>query len=235
MSTRNQNIWIPFADIMTALMLIFLLIVVWIFSTPSQQNLAVEEKLKNYEIVLDDLYNDLNNAFAEKQEEWGLHISEDLTVKLENPDILFDKDSVVIKKEFKDILDEFIPIYLSIVQKPKYEERIKEIKVEGHTGAPSQIYSTYIQTIELSQYRARAILEYILNHWYFRNLTAAEQEKLRFLLGAHGFGYGRAVDKNNMFVYNTGNPISPNSRRIEFKIITNSDDVVQELLGKKLL
>lgn len=232
MATRNQNIWIPFADSMTALMLIFLLIVVLLFSIIPQKDLTTEAKLEGYEILLDELYNDLNDAFEKKQEEWGVRVLEDLTIKFENPNILFDRDSVVIKREFRDILDEFIPIYLSIIRKEKYEGRIKEIKVEGHTAATSDVHDTYIKTIELSQGRAREVLAYILDHPYFENLSESEKRKVIFLLGAHGFGYGRAIDRNNNLVYNTNNPISPNSRRIEFRIVTGSDDVLKELIEK---
>lgn len=57
-STRNQNIWIPFADNMTALRLIFLLIVVLIFTIIPEEDLSADIKLKEFEIVLDELYED---------------------------------------------------------------------------------------------------------------------------------------------------------------------------------
>ena len=233
MSTRNQNIWIPFADIMTALMLIFLLIVVLIFSTVLQKGSPTEITLKEFEVVLDDLYDELHIAFADKRDEWGVRISDDLTIKFENPQILFDQDSSVIKEEFKVILDEFVPTYLSIVNKEKYHEKIKEIKIEGHTASPTPAYSTYIETVTLSQNRARNILEYILEHSYFKSLTESSQKRITFLLSANGFGHGRAIDSNNRFVYNTGKLVSPNSRRVEFRIVTNSDELVKQLVGKR--
>ena len=214
---------------MTALMFIFLLIVVSIFSIIQQQKVETKVALEEYNEVLDDLYKDLNDAFSKKNEEWGVRVLKDLTIKFENPDILFDKDSAVIKKEFRDILDEFIPTYLSIIKKGKYEGKIKEVKVEGHTAAESAVHNTYIETIELSQKRARKILKYILDHQYFKDLTKEERDGFRFLLGAYGFGYGRAIDKNGDFVYITKNEISPNSRRIEFKIVVKSDNVIKRL------
>lgn len=237
MSTRNQNIWIPFADSMTALMLIFLLIVVLMFSIVSQtlQNdvSVTDEKLEEFENTLNELYQELDTAFQDKHDEWGVRVLEDLTVKFENPNILFDRDSAVIKNEFKSILDAFIPTYLSIISKKKYEGEIQEVKIEGHTAAVSSVYDTYIKTVGLSQDRARYILEYILQGQYFTNLTEKEQKKIIFLLSANGFGYGRAIDHIGKFVYNTREPISHSSRRVEFKIVTNSGALVKDLLDKK--
>ena len=233
MAIKNQNIWIPFADTMTALMLIFLLIVVLILSVVPREDLSTEVQLEEFEIVLDDLYEELSVAFANRRDEWGVRVLEDLTIKFENPNILFDQDSAAIKDEFKEILNDFIPTYLKIVTKEKYEETVKEIKIEGHTANISPIHNTYIKTVQLSQERAREILEYILYHEHFNALLKEEQERITFLLSANGFGYGRAIDGAGEFVYTTKEPISQNSRRVEFRIVTNSDELVKQLTEKK--
>ena len=230
MSKKNENIWIPFADLMTSLMLIFLLIVVLIFSIIPQEDITNKVELESYKSVLDDLYKELNNAFTHKQEEWGIRVLQDLTIKFENPDILFDRDSPLIKEDFKSILDEFIPQYLSILNKEKYKEKIKEIKIEGHTAAESTIYNTYIKTVRLSQERSLSILQYIRESQYFKNLDKDSKDTATFLLSANGFGYGRAIDSSNNFVYNTKHKISSNSRRVEFKIITNSEELIKNLI-----
>ncbi len=232
MSVRNQNIWVPFADNMTALMVIFLLIVVLILSIIPQEDLDADIKLEQFEIILDDLYEELNTAFANKHDEWGVRVLEDLTVKFENPNILFDQDANLIKNEFKNILNEFIPIYLSIINKEKYKDKLKEVKIEGHTANISPIHNTYIKTIRLSQDRAREILNYIFQSAYFNSLPQTDQERMIFLLSANGFGHGRTIDNNGAFVYNSGSNVSQNSRRVEFKIITNSDELVRQLIEK---
>ena len=231
MSTKNENIWIPFADIMTALMFIFILIIVLTLSLKQQQESATETKLGDFENTLDELYQELSAAFADKQESWGIKVLEDLTIKFENTNILFTRDSTAIKPEFKNILDEFIPIYLSILSKEKYAGKIKEIKIEGHTARQSKIYNSYIKTIELSQGRARNILDYTLQSSYFSTLTQEERAKMIFLLSANGFGRGRAIDASGEFVFDKRAEISSNSRRVEFKVITNSDELVNQLIS----
>ena len=293
MSTKNENIWIPFADIMTALMFIFILIIVLTLSLKQQQdsaaeaklaeyqknidfaqqqNLTMEEKLVEYqkridfaqqqnaeakvklteyqkkielveqqnsateikledfEIILDELYKELSDAFADKQEAWGIQVLKDLTIQFKNPNILFTRDSTAIKPEFQNILDDFIPIYLSILSKKKYAGKIKEIKIEGHTARESSIYKTYIRTVELSQGRARSILDYVMKSSYFIALIQEEKDKILFLLSANGFGRGRAIDASGKFVLHTQGTISSNSRRVVFKVVTNSDELVNQLI-----
>ena len=232
MSKKTENIWVPLADLMTALMLIFLLIVVLILNLIPPLDSITKSELEKFELIFDDLYQELNNAFLERQDEWGIRISKDLTIAFENTNILFDQDSSIIKEEFKLILDEFIPLYLSIVTKEKYKDKVKEIKIEGHTADASLVHNTYIRTVELSQNRSRSILEYILLSGYASNLSTTKKEELIFLLNANGYGYGRAIDSSRKYVYESSNPISPLSRRVEFKITTNSEELVETLKNK---
>ena len=201
MAKKSENIWIPFSDLMTALMLIFLLIVVLILQIIPPLDSFTKVEVQKHEIVLDEIYKDLEEALSEKEQEWGLKLFEDLTITFENTDIIFDQDSSYIKDEFKNILDEFIPIYISIVTKEKYRNKIREVKIEGHTANISPIYNTYIRTVELSQSRSREIMNYILGSNYVNSLSNDKKEGLRFLLNANGYGFGRALDNNREYVY----------------------------------
>lgn len=230
MAIKNQNTWIPFADTMTALMLIFLLIVVLIFHTIPQEDLVAKRTVGEFEAVFGELYTELQATFSDKRDEWGIRVLEDLSITFENTDILFDRDSAVVKDEFKELLDDFIPTYLAIVGSEKYDGTVKEVKIEGHTAAATPLHNTYIKTIRLSQDRARNILTYILQGTYFKQLPKEQQEKVIFLFSANGFGYGRAVDDQGNFVYNTKRSVSSQSRRVEFKIVTNSDELMQQLI-----
>ena len=216
---------------MTALMLIFLLIVVMTLSFALREDRLAEVELETFNIVLDELHEDLRVAFADRHDEWGIRIQGDLTVKFENSSILFDQDSSVIKDEFKAILDKFIPEYLSIIGRKEYRENIKEVRIEGHTAAESRMHDTYIKTVQLSQDRSRNILEHILRNAYFVDLDPEEREGVKFLLSANGLGNGRAVDENGDFVYKSKEQISPDSRRVEFKIVTDSDELVKRLVA----
>ena len=232
MSKNNEHIWIPFTDLMSVLMLVFLLLIVIILSLIPREDLESKLKVKEFEQVTLDLYEELDKALSPKKEEWGIEVSEDLTVKFNNTEVLFNQDSSLIRKEFEKILDEFIPIYFTIINKEKYNESVKEVKIEGHTAATSPIHNTYIKTVKLSQDRSRSILEYILNHSWFTNLSEKNSNKIIFWLSPNGFGYGRAVDKFGEYVYHSNNTISPISRRVEFRIITSTDELVEEIIKR---
>ena len=182
-------------------------------------------------VLIIDLYKELHKSVADKKEKWGINLLDDLTITFENPVVLFEQDSYVIKKGFKDILDEWSPEYFSIVTKNKYRTLIKEIKIEGHTARVSPRYNTYIRTIELSQHRARSILEHIMATPYFQRLSSPEQTRLQYMVSANGFGYGRAIDDNYEPVIVSGKPISHKSRRVQFKIvISEAEDSIAELI-----
>lgn len=179
-------------------------------------------------VLVFDLYKELNASVADKYDDWGIRLLDDLTITFENPVVLFQQDSYIIKREFKNILDEWAPVYFSIVTKDKYKDIVKEVKIEGHTARRSLVYNSYIRTVELSQHRARVILEYIMQTSYFRALSLVEQKRLEYMVSANGFGYGRAIDDDYVPVIISGNDISHKSRRVVFKVIINSaeDDLL---------
>jgi len=157
-----------------------------------------------------------------------------LVIKFENPDLLFETDDANLKDEYRSILDEFVPLYIGIVNKQEYKDRIKEVRIEGHTADVSEAYPTYMSTISLSQNRSNSVLEYVLESNFFQSLDSADQDKLRFWFSANGLGNGRTLDQNNQFTYRTNAPISPNSRRVEFRILTDSETLIDEIFKQDI-
>ena len=49
----------------------------------------------------------------------------------------------------------------------------------------------------------------------------------------NGLGNGRTLDKNGEFTYDSKQLISPNSRRVEFKVVTTSDELIEEIISKQ--
>ena len=278
----RRSIWIPYADAMAALALIFLLIIIFFAINQKETQALLDKeqksdlliaglhnelkksvgKVEEYDLLINnlyyrlnksvdeeedsgivvpfsllivDLYEELDKSIANKYDEWGIRLLSDLTITFENPVVLFGQDSYLIKQEFKNILDEWAPVYFSIITKEKYRHIIKEVKIEGHTARKSPAYSSYIRTIELSQHRARSILDYIMQTSYFQALSLSEQKRLEYIVSANGFGYGRAIDDDYVPVIDSGNSISHKSRRVLFKIvIDNAEDVVNYVKGSSL-
>ncbi|WP_201788263.1 flagellar motor protein MotB [Basilea psittacipulmonis] len=182
------------------------------------------------------IYQALKNEFSDDIEKWHIELGEDLSIKFTNPEVLFDLGKTTIKPHFKTILDDFLPRYFNIILYPQYRGTISEIRIEGHTDTvPALRYDNdpYIGNVILSQLRSTAVLKYFHESEYYQSLSPEQQQQLAFLLTANGLSYGRTLDSNKKLTYLTGKPISPElSRRVEFRIITNSANVIEKVLRK---
>ncbi len=224
---ESSSSWISLSDMMTGLMLIFLLISILTISHVVKAEELRKAKLVDFDNAKSEIYNDLKKILNDKEDKWGVEVSPDLSIKFDNPNVTFDHLSSDISPEFQSILDEFIPLYIDIINNPKYKEKIKEVRIEGHTGT----WSDYMFTVQLSQARADAVLSYILSSEKFHNLDVKEQERLKFLLSANGMGNGRMIDSEGEYIYVSNKESDIKSRRVEFRIITTSDELVDQIIN----
>ena len=66
---------------------------------------------------------------------------------------------------------------------------------------------------------------------YFINLSSKQITLIEYLLTANGLAYGRTVDDNGNLTINSNQPINnQKSRRVEFRIITTSDKLIDKVL-----
>lgn len=214
---------------MTWLMLVFLLISILVISEIQEKEEEKNRILIEYSNVKEELYKDLKKAFEEKEKEWEMLIDEDLTIKFTNPDVLFEPNSKNINWWFKTILDEFIPQYLSILSNSKYDWKIKEIRVEWHAWRCSE--SEYMYCLTLSQWRSNSVLGYIFNNEYYENLELESKKMLKFLFTSNWMSNWKNLDSEWKYVYYSKNDVNAKvSRRVEFRIVSNSEDLVNDLL-----
>ena len=79
--------------------------------------------------------------------------------------------------------------------------------------------------------RARNVLEYVLDLEYVRGLSDDDRRTLEFWLTANGLSYGRSLDSNGEQTYLSHQPIDlARSRRVEFRIVTTGDEVLEEFV-----
>ena len=185
----------------------------------------LQKKVGQVEAIKADIYNDLKNEFSQVSTQWNLEINKDF----KNADGLFGQNSGLPSPKFTNILNQFIPRYLAIVSQDKYKANIQEIRVEGHTADDD-----YQHSIELSQQRANSVLFYLTSHPYFRSLHTEKRKKLRYLLTTSGYGWSRALDANGEYSSKSRKEFDIQSRRVEFRIVTNSDQVINDLNQIKL-
>ena len=219
---KGQSSWISLSDVMAGLMLVFLLLVVIMqYST-----------LIRYENTKREIYEALNHKFLDEQENGKVVISQDLVVRFQETEALFEQDQAILLPRFKKVLDDFIPKYIQILQDETVKNHIKEVRIEGHTGTPTPLHSDYIALVALSQNRARTILHYLISSKSFLDLPLGDKKNLRFKLMANGFGNGRMVDEDGKYIKDSDRNPSTDTRRVEFRIMTDAEKRLEEALGQ---
>lgn len=233
MSNKKENFWIPYADLMTVLMVVFLFISIAYMGLVQFQRKEQDKIFKDFKETKESLFKDLNNEFRDDFKKWNLVLDKDLSIKFTNPEVLFQSGKSDITPKFQAILKEFFPKYLSIVLQDKYKDKISEIRIEGHTDnvAIHDTNDPYIDNVKLSQDRSRNVLQFLRKLPFYRNLTNENEQILQFWITANGLSYGRTLDKNNKLTYVSKNIINNvKSRRVEFRIVTTSEILVDEVL-----
>jgi len=217
--TSGQSHWIPLSDLMTGLMMVFMVIAAMYMLRVEQTTTLV---VREYEVTREDLLRALQDSFAKDLKQWDAVFLGDMTLRFNNPDVLFATGSSELRPAFKAILDDFFPRYLSILTAEKFKKSIKEIRIEGHTSSfwgASAAQEAYFHNMELSQSRTRSVLEYIMRLQRVR----PEEEWLRAHLTANGLSSSHPIRKSDSTVDDLA------SQRVEFRIVTNAEERLEAI------
>ena len=102
----NNSYWIPMADLMTGLMMVFLLIsAVFMHRVERTTTLVVRE----YVVAKKNLNNALQQEFRNDMDRWNAKMLGDMTMNFSDPEVLFAVNSAELKPKFKEILNDFAP------------------------------------------------------------------------------------------------------------------------------
>ncbi len=223
----GEDYWIALSDIMTALMLLFLLISV-VYMIKVEDSVKIPKIFKETSQGLSDR---LNKEFQKDLHAWGAVIDTDLTIRFTQPDILFSTGSSMLSPKFKQILDQFFPRYLAIMMQNEFIDNIEEIRIEGHTssfwGQNSNPNEAYLKNMALSQERTRAVLEYLINNPLLKN---NQKEWLKKHFRAIGFSSARLLNSNSQPVLDIGQEDPNKSQRVEFRVRTNIEQKVADVI-----
>ncbi len=220
------------SDLMTGLMVIFLFIAIAYMSLV-RKNQSV---LTDYVETKQKLHDKLVNEFKADTLQWQMAIGKDLSMKFNNPTVLFAQGKADLTPAFQKILDDFIPRYLNILITDSLRSRINEIRIEGHTDNvpfPALDADPYLANIILSQQRSLNVLRYIRNMPSFQRYTQEQKQMLEFWFTANGLSYGKALDMNGEYIYESKKKIDlAMSRRVEFRIVTSGDEILENFVNK---
>ena len=208
--------WAPVSDLMAVVMLIFMLIAMILFINFDLEKRSNAERCEETRAMLDA-------EFSADFRKWGAVLEDDLTIRFTNQRVLFAPESADINEKpwFAAAIAEFFPRYMGVIaqiqERAKSGEReVLAIRIEGHTsseypGKPDP----YIANLELSQDRARNIVEYVLDE---KNVPEAAQYQniVHELVTANGLSSSKLVCAAD------GKEDKNASRRVEFKLLTDS-------------
>lgn len=195
---ETEEHWVSISDVMAGLMVIFLFIAISYMVNANNKTDRIRAMRDNIEQLLHaytnlqaDLSKELQTEFegtpTKKQQfqiKWQGHLDmATLSIRFKKP---FTQGDATVPNAFKNVLRDFFPRYIAILTKPEYKDGIAEIRIEGHTSSEwfDRITGSkaYLNNMELSQNRARNVLDYILRiahakvvlnrAWLRKNLTA---------------------------------------------------------------
>ena len=241
LATKQQDTeehWISISDMMAGLMVIFLFIAISYMLDVSADKDAIDKIVVTYEQLRADLYADLYDEFKDDLAKWNAVLDEDtLSMRFFNePKVLFEQGEAEMRPRFKKILDDFFPRYIKRLTetrtddgKYKYKEDVAEIRIEGHTSSEwsEQVKprEAYIRNMALSQHRTRGVLNHVLyidswhiqenREWIMNNVTANGLSSSKLIRNADGYENRRE------------------SRRVEFRVRTNAEKRIVEILKRK--
>jgi outer membrane protein OmpA-like peptidoglycan-associated protein len=223
-SPDKEEHWIPLSDLMTGLMMMFMLIAI-IFMVKVESD---AKKVKDIALIYDEmraqLYQDLHSEFEKNLPDWGAELDRDLSFRFKEPSVLFDTGKDSLKPRFIQILNEFFPRYIRILSADKYKNSIEEIRIEGHTSSlwngSTNPNEAYFFNMELSQSRTRSTLQYVLT----LPQLLQQQPWLKAHLTANG------LSSSKLIYHEDGTENTVGSQRVEFRVRTNADARISEIL-----
>lgn len=231
------------SDLMSALCCIFILVTISIVASLKEKNSLADK----YQELQQDLFLDLQEEMGTDLEKWGAMIDPDtLTIRFSSDDG-FDARSPELKAGYKKVLHEFFPKLVSILQQDKYKNEIEEIRIEGFT-APDKAdpqgegsEHDYTSGIELSQERTMNVLLYCLENTNYSQETdpkkkEAEKEWIRKHIVSNGYSLSRPLGDDGKLIEENRKLTDAEkaaTRRVEFRIKTNSDKIVQQFQKSK--
>lgn len=225
LSGQQEAQWISLSDLMTGLMMLFLLIAVSFMLKVEADAAKARDVAKVYDATRSELYEDLKEEFKNDLEKWGAELDKkNLSIRFEEPEVLFKQGDPDLQPKFQEILKDFFPRYLKIVASERYHNSIEEIRIEGHT---SSVWNTatnqkdaYFLNMELSQARTRSALRFVMS----LPSVGDEEMWLRQKMTANGLS-------SSKLILNDGKEDQQKSQRVEFRIRTDADRKIESILG----
>lgn len=221
----SDSEWVSISDLMSGLMVIFLFFAVSYMYDVQQSQKRIQRIAVAYRDLQTALYEDLLREFQDDLPRWTATLDrETLAIRFGEPDVLFQVGSADVSERFQDILSDFFPRYIRIIESDDYRENVEEIRIEGHTSSEWLHHVTqeeaYFFNMKLSQDRTRSVLHFCLD------VLGDKQNKewVRDHITANGLSSSQPILNLD------GREDLARSRRVEFRTRTNAEKKVVEII-----
>jgi outer membrane protein OmpA-like peptidoglycan-associated protein len=193
----EKPFWISFSDLMTALMVLFLVVMAAALLSVTQgiRDIQAQEISRTVAIgsCMDQVRGYTNTIPGVQVREHSVDFG--TRAKFQN-------NSSDLNQEQQEFLRRFVPQVLDIARKPVCQDWLKQIVVEGFASRGG----TYLHNLNLSTQRSERVLCALLEPTAFPRLTATDRELIQKLFFAGGYSFN-STKKND-----------DESRRIELKL-----------------
>lgn len=220
---QEENHWLSVSDLMAGLMMVFLFISIALMRNAFMERDKIKQIAVAYQENQVSIYEALNQEFVQDLKKWDADIDEQtLTFTFQSPEVLFKTGEIELSNNYQALLKDFFPRYLKALQ--PFQDSINEIRIEGHTSSDWNHNSTdreaYFKNMQLSQGRTRSVLDYVYN----LKSSLPYQGWIKSHIAAVGLSSSRLMYDSN------GTEDKVRSRRVSFRVITNSDIQIKRIL-----
>lgn len=218
MFKKNKlNIWESVSDMMTGMMMIFLFVSLAFM-------LQLSQIPEEYYGTRSQIVADLSKEFPPNELE-AMHA----TIDQRDGTVSFTADGTTLFPEgsgnptlqYQQILNNFVPRYVNILRKPEYDGKIMEIRIEGHASVEkNESYdsqSDYFKNMNLSQDRARNVLQYVMKMPIYQDKEY--QDWFKKYMTAMGYSFSQVSGDTTR------------DRRVDFRVMLNTEETMNKLQG----
>ncbi len=224
-NNEDAEHWISVSDLMSGLMMMFLFVAVAYMYYVQVERDNVKEIAVAYKETQVAIYNDLMKEFKEDLNRWNAVIEKNtLQVTFNDPEVLFRAGSPDLSTQFSEMLNQFFPRYVTVLS--QYRSAIEEIRIEGHTSSDwgkLEGERAYFPNMALSQDRTRSVLQYVMSLLH----PGDDREWVRSSFAAVGYSSSRRIMDKNIQKED-----SALSRRVNFRVITNSEVQIRNIIER---
>ena len=206
-NSENNIFWVTMTDLMTALVLVFIVLFFYTYMTSYYEKIQGQLEQKK-----------ATDAMQKTLKEQNIVANVDNTGIVKISDLeLFELNSYELSPKGRAYLSKFAPAYLNSIFSNDYlNKNVEKIIIEGHTDSQTFAgkYSEdeqYMKNMDLSLKRAFTVAEFIANTPY----NKTNGDRLRKMILVEGASFSSPIIIN-------GKEDFAKSRRVELKIIMKS-------------